>query len=265
MEVAPQILHARVMHRRIFPRVNRFRYRIFCLCLPLPSPALPGKLVRFDPQDLGRRDGSDPGAWARALLADYALEAVTAKIMLVTMPKVLGYVFNPVSFYLCLDAEGRLRAVIAEVHNTFGEVHAYLCAHPGHAPISETDWLSAQKQFHVSPFLPRAGEYRFRFAPGRGTLAIQVNYHAEDGRAQLMTSISGELEPLTAASLRRAAWRYPLVTLKAMTLIHWQALKLVFRRIRYISRPAQYPHKTTPARRLDAPRRPHNRGTGTDV
>lgn len=245
MVTAPQLLTAQVMHKRLFPKQNAFRYGVYYLVLPLPAPPVPGRLAGFHAADLGRRDGSDPTPWVRRILGDYGLEALTATIVLVTMPRVLGYVFNPVSFYLCLDPGGGLRAVLCEVHNTFGERHSYLCARADHAPITDGDRLEAQKLFHVSPFLSRAGTYRFRFDLSADTLGISINHYDADGRKQLVTSLRGTFAPLTPARLRAAFWRHPVVALKAMMLIHLQALKLVMKGIRYISRPAPFPQTVT--------------------
>ena len=163
--------------------------------------------------------------------------------MLITMPRVLGYVFNPVSFYLCLDADKGLSAVIAEVHNTFGEQHSYLCAKSDHAPIQSHEWLEAEKLFHVSPFLEREGNYRFRFSLQENTLGIWIDYFDKEKNKQLLTSLTGRFEPLTKWSLRKAFWSHPLVTLKTIMFIHWHALKLLRKRIRYIRKPKQYEDK----------------------
>jgi len=243
MDIIPQIFTAKVMHKRLLPKENSFAYGVYYLVLPLPAQAASKKLVRFDASDLGYRDGSDPLLYAKSILADYGLNQEIQHIMLITMPRVLGYVFNPVSFYLCVDENKRLKAVIAEVHNTFGEQHAYLCAKADHAPIEADDWLEAEKLFHVSPFLERSGHYRFRFLLQNNKLGIWIDYFDKEKNKQLLTSLTGSLAPLNSASLRKAFWSHPLVTLKTVLLIHWQALKLLKKRIRYIPKPKQYEEK----------------------
>lgn len=250
MELIPRLYTAKVMHKRLFPKVNSFTYGIYYLALPLPAGKLPGRLINFHARDLGLRNGTDPLPWARAILDQYGLDSITRHIVLITMPRVLGYVFNPVSFYLCLDNAGDLRAVICEVHNTFGEQHTYLCAHPDHSVLSSDTWLEADKVFHVSPFLPRDGHYRFRFDLRKETLGIWIDYYNQSGKRQLVTSLTGSFSPLNAESLRAAFWSHPLVTLRAITLIHWQAMKLVAKNIRYISKPAQLQDKITAIRNL---------------
>lgn len=245
MEIAPQIFTAKVMHKRIFPKENSFTYGVYYLALPLPAAPIPGRLSRFDASDVGCRDGSDPSVYAKEILGEYGLEKATQHIMLITMPRVLGYIFNPVSFYLCLDQTKRLKAVIAEVHNTFGEQHAYLCAKADHAPIEADEWLEADKLFHVSPFLEREGHYRFRFSLQDNKLGIWIDYYDKEKNKQLLTALTGSLQPLTKQSLRKAFLSHPLVTLKTIMLIHRQALKLVRKRIPYIPKPKQHEQKTS--------------------
>lgn len=246
----PQILTAKVMHKRLYPKENAFQYGVYYYALPLPAPKIPGLLVKFHATDLGKRDGSDPTIWARKILTDYGLNKITKNIVLITMPRVMGYIFNPVSFYMCLDQNDALRAVLCEVHNTFGEQHSYVCAHSDHRPIEKEDWLEAEKVFHVSPFLERVGSYKFRFHFRPDKFAAWINYHdGQDGK-QLLTSLIGDFTPLTKTTIRKAFWKHPMVSLKAMSLIHWQALRLVWRRIRYIPKPQQKDEKITASRNL---------------
>lgn len=239
MELAPCIYTTNVMHKRLFPKVNQFTYGVYYLALPLPAAPLPSRLLSFRDKDHGARDGSDIQVWARTILMDYGLNETIDHITLITMPRVLGYVFNPVSFFLCLDRDKQLRAVICEVHNTFGEQHNYLCARADHAPISPEEWLETNKLFHVSPFLPREGSYKFRFALADNKLGIWIDYYDQAQNKQLLTSLTGTFTPLNASSLRAAFWSHPLVTLKVISLIHWQAIKLASKRIRYILKPVQ--------------------------
>ena len=251
MVIMPQLYTAQVMHKRLFPKENAFHYGVYYLALPLPAPSIRGFLASFHAKDVGKRDGSDPACWIRALLADYGLNEKTENIMLVTMPRVLGYVFNPVSFYLCLDTAGSLRAVLCEVHNTFGEQHSYLCANPDHAPIKAEHVLEAEKVFHVSPFLNRHGDYKFRFNLNGDKLGIWIDYYDDQKQRELVTSLIGTLTPLTPHALRMAFWRHPLVSLKAIALIHWQAVKLIAKGIRYIAKPRQVSKTITTTRNLN--------------
>ncbi|MAE51824.1 MAG: DUF1365 domain-containing protein [Micavibrio sp.] len=250
-------MFGKVMHARLFPKKNKFRYGIYYFNLPLSElntlPIAYNRfgLMSFHDQDHGACDGSSLEEWARALLKDYDLAQVCdGAISLVTMPRILGYVFNPVSFWLCRDRNQQIRAVICEVHNTFGERHSYLCAHEDHRPITGRDILYGEKLFHVSPFMIRDGDYQFRFDLTGDRFGVWIDYFTPDGKKQLVTSLTGEAEAMTKQGLRRAFWGYPLVTIKAIALIHWQALKLVIKGIKYIPRPAQREIKISATRNI---------------
>lgn len=248
---SPRIFTAKVMHKRLFPKENAFHYGVYYLALPLPSPPISSFFSTFDTRDVGMRDGSDPTPWIRGILNDYGLNKTTENIILVTMPRVLGYVFNPVSFYFCLDHDKRLRAVLCEVHNTFGQQHSYLCANPDHSPILPEQWLEAEKIFHVSPFLQRSGDYKFRFDLQAEKLGIWIDYFDADHKKQLLTSLIGDFSPLTPKSLRLAFWKHPLVALKAIILIHWQALRIIAKGIKYIPKPVQNSIRISSTRNLN--------------
>lgn len=256
MGLEPSILFGNVMHKRLFPKVNSFAYGIYYLVFPLsaaknlPIPFNRRGFLSFYDRDHGACDGSDLESWARGILADYKITQADGEIVLVCMPRVLGYVFNPVSFWLCRDKAGALRAVLCEVHNTFGERHTYICAHTDHSAILPADILKAEKVFHVSPLLKREGHYTFRFDMSEKKFAAWIDFHDGAGRKQLVTALNGALEPMNAASLRKAFWRYPLVTFKAIVLIHWQALKLLAKGIGYIAKPLQNPEKVSAAENL---------------
>lgn len=245
MGVEPQILFGKVMHGRLFPKRNNFTYGIYYLALPLSKlQNLPIALNRFAPlsfygRDHGEGDGGDLENWARDILSTYNIRGVEGEIKLITMPRVLGYIFNPVSFWLCHDKDGILRAVLCEVHNTFGERHTYLCTHEDGRPILPDDVLTGDKVFHVSPFLKREGHYNFRFDTRADKFAVWIDFYNAEGKKQLVTSLIGKFEPMNAAKLRKAFWAYPLVTIKAIMLIHWQAIKLIAKGIQYIPKPPQ--------------------------
>ena len=243
MDIIPQIFHAKVMHHRLFPRKNKFTYKIYYLALPLPTIEVKSWFLSFDPKDLGFRDGRDPGIYAKEILATYGFESKINHIMLITMPRVFGYVFNPVSFYFCFDNEKKLLAVIVEVHNTFGEQHSYFCANSDYSSINSEEWLEAEKILHVSPFLPIGGSYRFKFSLKENTLGIWINYFDKDNNKQLMTSLTGTLILLNKSSLNKSFWSYPFVTLKTIALIHLQAIKLLCKNIPYFKKPKQHNKK----------------------
>lgn len=242
-----------VMHRRLAPVEHAFRYGVFFMRLrvdapPARWPALMSRnrwnLFSFHDVDHGPRDGSALEPWLRDLLAQHGLHCADGAIWLQAFPRVLGYVFNPVSFWLCHDRAGALRAVLAAVSNTFGEHHHYLVAHADARPITSDDWLNARKVFHVSPFFPVTGEYRFRFTDTGARCSFRIDY--DDGRgARLITSVGGVAEPLGSPALARAFFRYPWMTLGVMLRIHYHALRLWLKRLPFYSKPLPPAEKIT--------------------
>ena len=238
-----------VRHARLRPSRHAFSYPTWFLLLPMRNldrgAASQGLAINrpaaisFYDQDHGDGRGSQAGgacAWMDELLRTHGILDATGPLWLHTYPRVLGYTFKPVSFWWCHRADGRLRAFVAEVNNTFGERHCYLLDAP--APGST---LQAAKVFHVSPFCRVEGSYRFRFLRagadgGPERVVVRVDHH-DAGGPLLLTSVSGALEPLTAVAVRRALWRQPLMTLLLIARIHWQALRLALKRVPFFSKP----------------------------
>lgn len=252
---APKLLCGHVMHGRLFPRKNHFRYGIYYLALPLSKlNDLPvahnsfGAMSFYD-RDHGYGSTESLQDWAQNILDSYCIKA-GGEIVLVCMPRILGYVFNPVSFWLCHDKDGALKAVLCEVHNTFGEKHTYLCAHDDGRAIHSSETFKGRKIFHVSPFLKREGSYEFRFDSQEDHFSVWIDYFDEEGRKQLVTSLAGKYENLTKATARTVFWKYPLVTLKTIVLIHYQAVKLITKGIRYVPKPIQKQERTSATENL---------------
>lgn len=211
---------------------NAFRYSVDYVLLDAEADVETPKLFSRNGRGFAglhdRDHGGAPGqgrgaAWVRDVLASYQINSV-AKIELLAQPNVLGYIFNPVSFWLCRDASGALIAAIAEVTNTYGDRHSYLCNHSDLRPIAATDRLMAQKIMHVSPFQPVEGGYEFRFDISEERIGVWIDYTR--GNGGLIATLTGQRAPLTNRSLMRAALRRPFGARRVMALIHWQALKL---------------------------------------
>jgi DUF1365 family protein len=249
----PRLYLGRVMHRRLRPTPNRFVYPVFFLAIPLSNVAAlsnrwvgvnrPG-LFGFRFADHGARDGTHPLDWVRSLLAGAGLAHVDGEVWLQTLPRVLGYVFNPVSFWFCNDRAGALRAVVCEVSNTFGERHCYLLAHQDGRPIRSGEELVTRKAFHVSPFFPVAGVYRFRFIGGGRRARARIDYH-DDAGALLETFVSGEAVPYSARAMLAVFFRYRWMTAGVIARIHWQALRLWLKRVPFFAKPAPPPDPIT--------------------
>ena len=256
---APLIGFGQVRHTRLRPRRHAFAYPTFFLMLPMRS--LPGAhtplavnrrgAISFHDVDHGDGRSAAQGgalAWLDDLLRTEGITDATGEVWLHCYPRVLGYTFKPVSFWYCHRADGSLRAIVVEVNNTFGERHCYLLDAPRYGAE-----LQARKVFHVSPFCEVSGGYRFRFlrAPAQepaggaaqsaaeravGRTVVRIDYDDAAGPL-LQTSVSGTLHPVTASTLRRALWGYPAMTLAVIVRIHWQALRLWLKRVRFHSKP----------------------------
>jgi DUF1365 family protein len=234
-----QIGFGTVRHTRLRPVRHAFSYPTYFLMLPMRhlhgSALAINRRAALSFYDADHGDGQGSAlAWVEALLQREGISDATGEIWLHCYPRVLGFTFKPVSFWYCHTAAGDLRAIVVEVNNTFGERHCYLLDAP-HYGVE----LHAAKVFHVSPFCPVEGGYRFRFmlsADATRTVA-RVDYD-DAGGALIQTSVSGTLEPVTPQAMRRALWRYPAMTFGVVARIHWQALKLWLKRVHFFSKPA---------------------------
>ncbi|MYM95175.1 DUF1365 domain-containing protein [Duganella vulcania] len=247
---AAELVHGQVMHARLRPAPHRFVYPLFYVRLNLARLDECGtrwfgvdcwRPLSVRRRDYGPRDGSSLEQWMRALLREHRIEA-DGEIWLQTFPRVAGYVFNPVSFWHCHDAAGRLCAVLAEVNNTFGETHRYLMrvAHSAGGTATAT----ADKQLHVSPFCAVRGHYRFRFRLDGASHCTGLDYDDGDGPL-LRTALSGRPVPMTGRAVAGALLRYPLLGLGIVFRIHWQALRLWLKRVPWFSKPPAPDHPTT--------------------
>ncbi len=227
------------------PKRNRFNYTVYYLCFALEDMGKLGcallSLSRFNVFGFYERDHGSKGEmpladWVRKVLSEWGMTQADGKIVLLTLPRVLGYVFNPISMFFCLDKAGELRAVISEVSNTFGDRHCYLSFHDDGRVISQDDVITSQKMMHVSPFVEVSGEYKFRFAYREDKIGVWIDHHDAEGLL-ITTSLVGKRRNLTSVQLLHCFFTYPLITLKVITLIHYQALKLFVKGVRYRRRP----------------------------
>lgn len=226
-----------VMHVRPGVHRHRFRYRVVSLLLDLDEL---GELDRrlaifsverpnlfgFRNRDHGARDGSALRPWIEAAFADAGRPLDGGRILVLCFPRVLGYVFNPLTVYWGYHPDGRLAGVLYEVKNTFGDQHGYLIPadpdrRPG-APLIQT----ADKCFHVSPFLPMEGGYRFRLDEPGERLRVLIRLVGPDGADRLIATQTGVRQELTDARLLASLATHPWNTVKVTAGIHWEALRL---------------------------------------
>ncbi len=245
---------ALVTHKRLKPVVNQFVYRVFYLCFDIAKQKqIASKflslnrfnLFSFYDRDHGKRDGSSLEAWIREILRSKNLDQKIKKISLLSYPRVLNYVFSPVSFWFCFDEAETLIAVLCEVNNTFGENHNYLIFNFDHSPIQEDQWFEAKKEFHVSPFFHVRGVYKFRFIFNQKIIAAWIDYVEAGAEKSLLTNVVCRKKNLTDLAIIKAFLVIPLMTFKVTFLIHWQAIKLFVKKNKYIPKPKKMAHNLT--------------------
>ena len=236
-------IHAQTYHGRKGPVKNDFSYAIDYVLIDLNrSVSLPtlfshNRFNLFSLYDLDHGGMPKQGQglrWVQEILQAQDLPG-QERILLLAQPRTLGHVFNPVSFWLCFDPQDHLRVVIAEVSNTFGQRHSYLCHRDNFAPIAAQDKISAQKIFHVSPFQPTHGDYQFQFDIQSELIDISIEYLREGGG--LLATLVGPRQPLTNKSMLQAFLCRPFGSRRVLALIHWQAVKLWWRKATFRSCP----------------------------
>lgn len=240
----------RVMHQRLRPAKHRLGYRVFSLLLDIDAlPALAQRLRLFSlnrfnlfslhEADYGAGDGSALRPYVERQLLAAGLQGGGA-IRLLSMPRILGYAFNPLSVYYCDHPDGGLQAILYEVNNTFGQRHSYLI------PVDPAEREGArieqrcEKHFHVSPFLGLDLHYDFRVeapSPQREGLAVGITVGDEAGPV-LVARFDARRVPLNDTALAAAFFSHPLLTLKVVGAIHYEALRLWLKGVRYHACPA---------------------------
>jgi uncharacterized protein len=224
-----------ITHVRAHPVRRAFRYHSYLWLVDLDDlPRVPIALRPFARFRAGDHLG-DPASPLRAnvdaYLARHGISLAGGRVLMLGHAAALGYVFNPLTVFWCHRADGTVAAVIAEVHNTYGQRHVYLL-HPDRSGRAEAD-----KDFYVSPFLPVAGRYRLHLPEPGGTLRLSVTLHL-GGRTVLAASVTGKRRAYTPWRLLGCALRHPWVTGQVTALIHWQGIRLAARRLPVSPRPA---------------------------
>jgi uncharacterized protein len=227
-----------IVHVRARPVRRVFRYRSYLWLVDLDDlPRVPLPLrpfARFRARDHLAGTGGSLRASVDTCLARHGIDLAGGQVLMLGHARVLGYVFNPLTVFWCHRGDGALAAVIAEVHNTYGDRHAYLLR------LDPSGRAEANKEFYVSPFLPVTGRYRLHLPePGR-TLRLSVTLRI-DGTPVLVAGVTGTHRAYTPWRLAGYALRYPWVTGQVTTLIHWQGIRLAARRLAVYPRPAHRP------------------------
>ena len=231
-----QIYEVTISHARSAPLRNVFRYRSYLWLVDLDHLPRARPLARFRARDhLG-----DPQASIRAnldrFLAARDVDLGGGRVTMLAHARVLGYVFNPLTVYWCHRPDGTLACVVAEVHNTYRERHAYLLR------TDERGRAEVPKQFYVSPFYPVDGRYRMSLPEPDGRLALSVVLDRPDGHS-FIAGVRGRAVPATARALIGAAARHPWSTAAVAARIRWQGVQLYLRGLRVVPRPAHLPQE----------------------
>ena len=236
-----------VMHRRLRPKRHHLRYRVFFLLLDVDEiPALGERLrlfshrrfnlFSFDERDHADGTNTSLRDWAEGHLTRAGIDIDGGQIHLLAMPRVLGYGFNPISVWFCYHRSGRLAALMHEVHNTFGERHTYLIpVAPDYEP--ENIKQACVKTLHVSPFMAMNMRYDFRVHAPDERLSLAIRGSDEDGPL-IVAVLAARRREFSDAALLRVFFGTPLLTLKVIAGIHWEAARLWIKGLRFHPRPA---------------------------
>ncbi|MBP9838265.1 MAG: DUF1365 domain-containing protein [Proteobacteria bacterium] len=240
------IVAAKVGHTRLKPFVYSYNHRVSFLVLDIEKIKLLNsfKLISlnkfnfFSFLENDHQFKSEKGYKIEIaeILKEHQIKSEAKRVLLITIPRMLGYAFKPVSFWCCLDKEDRLFAVLAEVNNTFKERHVYLCYSQDESEITAEKKLILKKVFHVSPFFDIQGNYQFSFDIRVDYINIKINYLLEE-EIVLTTYLKGELKTLSDSQLFKTLLLSPLMTLKVILLIHFHALRLWFKGAKYRPKP----------------------------
>ena len=245
-EPAAALYPSRVAHRRRVAPFYRFVYRVFYVLWDVDRIDEAVRALRFVSRNrfnlLSFRDrdhgNGEPGGlrhWAESVCASGGVMLDGGRIRLLAFPRLFGFAFNPISIWYCEHRDGTLRAIIAEVRNTFGEKHSYLLASAG-AVLPYQGPHDKEKCFHVSPFFDLVGRYRFTFSEPGERLRVVI-HESRDGKPILDATLAGERVELSDGAVLRQVGAMPWMTIKVVAGIHWEALKIWLRGARFHRKP----------------------------
>jgi uncharacterized protein len=237
----PSILRAVVGHTRFIKAHNTFSYKVFYtrVLVSKDKPKYPF-LFSMDSWNIlslatkmhGNKDGSSWYSWVEKELASAGVPfGVDCSIYLVSHPRLFGYAFNPISYWLIHNKDGELYCVLTEVRNTFKQYHNYLLYHPDFRNIVPSDIFKAEKKLYVSPFNSVEGYYEFTFEHTEKSLKSVINYFTEQGHV-LNTYMAGDFYPINNTQIIKTVFLYPAMTLLVVLRIHWQAVKLWIKKVK---------------------------------
>jgi len=236
------IYNGTVIHKRFKPKLHFFKYRVFSLLIDLSDLNNLGKditffsynrfnLISFFDKDHGKRDGSSLIEWVKKNLDENDINSKDIRIKLLCYPRILGYVFNPLSVFFVYDNNKNLISILYEVKNTFGEQHTYIFK-------VENDHLlqhNCSKKFHVSPFIEMNCNYFFRILKPSEKISVVIDQYQLDEKI-LFASQDGKRVDFNSKELLKSYVKHPLMTFKIILAIHFEAFKLWLKGIKFIKK-----------------------------
>lgn len=249
-----------VFHKRFAPKPHEFNHNVYYLSFNIDKIAKTENaffsidrwnLISFFHKDHGRFSQEKSSAtgqlreWISFVHKEAGLTFVPNEVWLQAFPRILGYVFNPISVWYSYNEKNQLISVLCEVNNTFGESHNYLLTKPNLTPIQDGDCFESNKNFHVSPFFNVEGKYKFRISghplsSNNQKSRLDINYfkNSEEKTPTLTTWMSAEKDSWSSWAAFKTFFSYPLLTVKVIFLIHFHALLLFFKGAQFYKKPA---------------------------
>ena len=245
------IYNGTVVHKRFKPRIHFFRYKVFSLLIDLSELSTLDKkinffsynrfnLISFFDKDHGERDGTSLIEWVKKNLRENNIDTEEIKIKLLCYPRILGYVFNPLSVFYIYDNNEKLISILYEVKNTFGEQHTYIFETQDQKIIKN----KCDKKFYVSPFIDMECEYNFSVTKPGDSISVIINQHDKDGKL-LFASQDGIGQDLTSKNLILNYLKHPLMTFKVIVAIHFEAFKLWIKKVKLVKKKINNLNKIT--------------------
>ena len=237
------IFNGTVIHKRFKPNIHYFKYKVFSLLIDLSELEYLSKkikffshnkfnLVSFYEKDHGNRDGSSLVSWVKKNLKDNDINCENVKIKLLCYPRILGYVFNPLSVFYIYDMDEKLVCILYEVKNTFGEQHTYIFKVNNDQNLYQHN---CSKKFHVSPFIEMNCKYFFRLLKPGEKISVIIDQYETDEKL-LYASQDGQRVDFNTKELIKSYFRHPLMTFKIISAIHFEAFKLWLKGIKFIKK-----------------------------
>ena len=237
------IYNGSVVHKRFKPKKHFFKYKVFSLFLDLSElkelnnnlnffSLNKFNLISFYEKDHGERDGSSLLDWVKNNLRRNSISTDNIKVKLLCYPRILGYVFNPLSIFFVYDNDENLISILYEVKNTFGEQHTYVFKIEGENKLIQNN---CSKKFHVSPFIEMDCNYFFRILNPGDKLSVIIDQYDQEGKI-LFASQDGIRSDLTNKNLMNSYLKHPLMTFKIISAIHFEAFKLWIKGIKFVKK-----------------------------